>query len=133
MLFLKSPLSPSLFPSLTEQIFENRVFHLQSICNGGETNLPFKVAHSSRVPVWALAAGLIASPVEWQLLKGFLNCTQVDGWLSGGQRTEDSARGKKTDQGGKERGEWGDLSQWRTVTLTAMSAGKRNVLDPGMI
>lgn len=41
-----------------------------------------------RDTVWALADGLIASPVEWQLLKGFLNCTQVDGWLSTGQWTE---------------------------------------------
>lgn len=40
-----------------------------------------------------MAAGLIASPVEWQLLKGFLNCTQVDGWLSGGQWTENFERG----------------------------------------
>lgn len=41
-----------------------------------------------RDAVWALADGLIASSVEWQLLKGFLNCTRVDGCLSAGQWTE---------------------------------------------
>lgn len=74
----------------------------------GGTNLTFKVACWSTVPVWALAAGLIASPVEWQLLKGFLNCTQVDGWLSGGQWTEYFERGEKKNSGkeGCRGGEW---------------------------
>lgn len=31
--------------------------------------------------------------MEWQLLKGFLNCTQVDGLLSGGQWTETFEKG----------------------------------------
>lgn len=62
-----------------------------------------------------MAAGLIASPVEWQLLKGFLNCTQVDGWLSGGQWTENFERGgegRRTERAG------------RTVTLTPRCTGK---------
>lgn len=91
----------------------------------GGTNLTFKVACWSRVPVWALAAGLIASPVEWQLLKGFLNCTQVDGWLSGGQWTENFERGKKRGWKGRRRGE---LS-WKDSDPDTKVYRKRNVLN----
>lgn len=89
----------------------------------GGTNLTFKVACWSRVPVWALAAGLIASPVEWQLLKGFLNCTQVDGWLSGGQWTESFERGGKKKRSGEGRMGVGS-GAGRTVTLTPKCAEK---------
>lgn len=68
----------------------------------GETRLTFKAARWRRVPVWALAAGVIGGPVEWQLLKGFLNCPQVDGWLSGGQWTENFERGLGWVRGSRE-------------------------------
>lgn len=106
---LKLHLSHPAFSWTNLREIESFTFSLFGI---GGTNLTFKVACWSRVPVWALAAGLIASPVEWQLLKGFLNCTQVDGWLSGGQWTENFERGKKKGMEGQEEG-WVELEgQW---------------------
>ena len=116
---LKLHLSHPAFSWTNLREIESFTFSLFGI---GGTNLTFKVACWSRVPVWALAAGLIASPVEWQLLKGFLNCTQVDGWLSGGQWTDNFEREKKKKKDGRAGG--GVSWAGRTVTLTPRCTGK---------
>lgn len=50
--------------------FRGSVFHLESIWTSGEPTWRSTLL-SEKDPVCALAGGLIASSVEWQLLKGF--------------------------------------------------------------
>lgn len=104
--------SPSVFRWSNLWEIESFTFSPFGIGGWGDTDLTFKVARWCRVPVWALAAGLIAGPLEWQLLKGFLNCTRVDGWLSGGQWTENFQRKGGGGQGEEGRGSVELRGEW---------------------